>query len=150
MTIFEKSNTMKKHVASRLSLTMPEDLLNRLDAMVKQKGYANRSQAVADMIESGLVVAEARRGNALVAGNITLVYDHHKHGLQAKLTDIQHDHEGLVIAVMHVHLDHHHCMEVLAVRGRSDRIQHLADALLTTKGVKHCKLTLTVTGDPLK
>ncbi len=130
---------------TRLSLTMPRALLKRLDALVRRKGYANRSRAVADLVEAGLVAHEARRGQEPIAGTITLVYDHHKRDLQARLTDIQHDHEGLVIAVMHVHLDHHHCMEVIAVRGRSARIHRLADALATVKGVQHAKLTVTTT-----
>ncbi len=136
---------MRADTVRRLSLTMPGSLLKRLDAMVRRKGYANRSQAVADLVEGGLVSEEARRGKERVAGNITLVYDHHKRGLQAKLTDIQHGHEGLVVAVMHVHLDHDHCMEVLAVRGRSDLVHQLADELTTVKGVTHGKLTVTRT-----
>jgi len=136
---------MGEDAVCRLSLTMPGSLLKRLDAMVRRKGYANRSQAVADVVEAGLVAEEARRGNERVAGNITLVYDHHKRGLQAKLTDIQHAHDGMVVAVMHVHLDHHHCMEVLAVRGRSAQMHQLADELTTVKGVKHGKLTVTKT-----
>jgi CopG family nickel-responsive transcriptional regulator len=62
------------------------------------------------------------------------------------LTDIQHDHGGLIIASLHVHLDHHNCMEVLAVRGSADAIRELADRLIAAKGVKHAKLTVTTTG----
>ena len=85
-------------------------------------------------------------GGGEIAGTITLVYDHHKRDLQSKLTDIQHDHEGLIISVLHVHLDHHNCMEVLAVRGRADAVRKLADGLIAVKGVKHGKLTVTTTG----
>lgn len=140
-----KRITMCAESVSRLSVTIPTRLLKRLDAMVRRKGYANRSRAVADIVEAGLVAEESRRATGEIAGTITLVYDHHKRDLQARLTDIQHDLEGLVIAVLHVHLDHHHCMEVLAVQGRSDQIHQLADALATVKGVQHAKLTVTTT-----
>jgi CopG family nickel-responsive transcriptional regulator len=69
--------------------------------------------------------------------------------LQAHLTNLQHDHGGLIIATMHVHLDHHHCLEVLAVRGEAGAVQHLAERLTTVKGVLHGKLTVTTTGKGL-
>ncbi len=130
---------------SRLSVTMPANLLKRLDAMIRRKGYANRSQAVSEIIAARVVEDESSSSAAEIAGTITLVYDHHKRDLQTHLTDIQHNLEGIVIAVLHVHLDHHHCMEVLAVKGRSDKVHQLADALATVKGVQHAKLTVTTT-----
>jgi CopG family nickel-responsive transcriptional regulator len=130
----------------RFSLSMPGSLVRQLDELVTARGYANRSQAVADTIRARLVAEHGQDGDREIAGTITLVYDHHKRDLQAHLTDLQHDCEALVIAVMHVHLDHHHCMEVLAVRGPAQSVRQAADRLLTTKGVKHCALTVTATG----
>jgi CopG family nickel-responsive transcriptional regulator len=137
---------MKKDSVTRFSLSMAGSLVRQLDLMVAAKGYANRSQAVADMVRAHLVEHHAQRGERDIAGTITLVYDHHKRDLQSHLTDIQHDHEGLIVSVLHVHLDHHNCMEVLAVRGRADSVGRLADRLTAAKGVKHGKLTVTTTG----
>jgi CopG family nickel-responsive transcriptional regulator len=125
---------------------MNGDLVAQLDGMIKARGYANRSQAVADMVRAQLVEHHAQIGNSEIAGTVTLVYDHHKRNIQALLTDIQHDHGNLIIAAMHVHLDHHNCMEVLAVRGRADAVKEFADRLIAAKGVKHGKLTVTTTG----
>ena len=118
--------------------------------MVKAKGYANRSQAVSDMVRAALVEHAGQRGRHEIAGTITLVYDHHKRDVQATLTDIQHDHEGLIISTLHVHLDHHNCMEVLAVRGKADAVRHIADRLIAVKGVIHGKLTVTTTGSEFR
>ena len=125
---------------------MPASLARQLDAMVKSKGYANRSQAVADLVRASLVDHLSQIGDHEIAGTITLVYDHHQRNIQRLLTEIQHDHGGLIISALHVHLDHHNCMEVLAVRGPADAIRHLADRLVTAKGVKQGKLTVTTTG----
>lgn len=125
---------------------MPGDLVGQLEGLRKEKGYANRSQAVADMVRAHLVEHKSQALNHDIAGTITLVYDHHRRNIQALLTDIQHDHGDLIIAAMHVHLDHHNCMEVLAVRGRADTVRRFADRLTTVKGVKHGKLTVTTTG----
>jgi CopG family nickel-responsive transcriptional regulator len=136
---------MKKDVVNRFSISMSRDLVRRLDAMTQTKGFANRSQAIAQMVRETLIEHHGQMGNHEIAGTITLVYDHHKRNIQALLTDIQHDHGDLIIAALHVHLDHHHCMEVLAVRGPADKIREMADKLMIAKGVKHGKLTVTST-----
>ncbi len=137
---------MKKEKASRFSLSMPGGLVRKLDLMVKSKGYVNRSQAVADMVSDHLVEHLGEEGNHEIAGTITLVYDHHKRNVQALLTDIQHDHQEVILSTLHVHLDHHNCMEVLAVRGKSGIVKQVADQLIAARGVKHGKLTVTTTG----
>ncbi len=130
----------------RFSLSMPEDLVEQLDALTEAKGYANRSQAVSDIVRARLVDEFARETRREIAGTITMVFDHHKRNLQAVLTDIQHDYQDLIISNLHVHLDHHNCMEVLAVRGPARDIRELADRLATVKGVKHSRLSVTTTG----
>jgi CopG family nickel-responsive transcriptional regulator len=129
----------------RFSISMPGDLVAQLDAVIKRRGEANRSHALAEMVREFLVEHRAQAATHMIAGAITLVYDHHKRNLQALLTDIQHDHAGLILSTLHVHLDHHHCMEVLAVRGPARQIRDLADRLLAAKGVIHGKLTVTTT-----
>ncbi len=82
----------------------------------------------------------------MVAGTLTLVYDHHKSGLAQRLTAAQHDAHHLVVATLHVHLDHHNCLEVLALRGTSKEVTTLANKLLAIKGIKHGKFVRTATG----
>jgi len=140
---------MKTPPLSRFSVSMSRALAGQLDAMAKAKGYANRSQAVADMVRAHLVEHRAQAGTQEIAGTITLVYDHHRRNIQALLTRLQHDHGDLIVATLHVHLSPHDCMEVLAVRGRADAVKRLADRLTAAKGVTHGKLTVTSTGGDL-
>lgn len=133
----------------RFTVSVPRDLAKQLDQMTREKGYGNRSMAVADLIRAGLVEHRQRLGNQEIVGTITLVYDHHKPHVQAALTDIQHDHHEVIISTLHVHLDHHNCLEVLVVRGQAGPIKKIADELLSAKGVKHGKLTVTSTGKDL-
>lgn len=137
---------MKTGRVSRFSVSLPQGLLRDLDAMVREKGYDNRSLAIADMVRDRLVEHRQDLGDRELAGTITLVYDHHKPHLQDVLTGIQHDHHHAIVSTLHVHLDHHNCMEVLVVRGRPEVIRHMADELIGAKGVKHGKLTITTTG----
>jgi CopG family transcriptional regulator, nickel-responsive regulator len=133
----------------RFSVSLPMKLLEALDTMVREKGYDNRSLAIADMIRAHLVEHRQELGRSKIAGSITLVYDHHKHHLQELLTDLQHEHREVIISTLHCHLDHDNCLEVLAVRGKAAAIKKLADELIAAKGVKHGKLTITSTGKDL-
>jgi CopG family transcriptional regulator, nickel-responsive regulator len=123
--------------------------MRQLDDMTAAKGYTNRSLAIADMIRDQLVEHRQKTGSEEIAGTITLVYDHHKQHVQETLTDIQHDHHDLIISTLHVHLDHHNCLEVLIVRGKATLVKRIADELIAAKGVKHGKLTVTTTGKDL-
>jgi CopG family nickel-responsive transcriptional regulator len=134
---------------ARFSISLPAELAEQLERMTKDKGYDNRSLALADMIRAHLVEHRQQFGGEEIAGTITLLYDHHKPHVQAALTDIQHDHHDVIIATLHVHLDHHNCMEVLAVLGQAAVIKRIADELIAAKGVKHGKLTVTSTGKDL-
>lgn len=133
----------------RLSVSLPRELARQLDRMAREKGYDNRSLAVADMIRADLVEHRQNLGDQEIAGTITLVYDHHKQHVQAALTDIQHDHHEEIVSTLHVHLDHHNCLEVLVVRGKAGPIKRIADELIAAKGVKHGKLTVTTSGKDL-
>ena len=140
---------MKEEQAARFSASLAPQLLRDLDQMTREKGYSNRSLAIADMIRDHLVEHRQKFGNEEIAGTITLVYDHHKQHVQATLTDIQHDHHDVIISTLHVHLDHQNCLEVLVVRGQASTIKQIADELNAAKGVKHGKLTVTSSGKDL-
>lgn len=140
---------MKKEIAARFTVSVPRKLMRQLDEMTAQKGYTNRSLAIADMIRDQLVEHQQRTGGAEIVGTITLVYNHHKMHVQETLTEIQHEHHDLILCTVHVHLDHDHCLEALLVRGRASQVKAIADRLIAAKGVIHGKLTVTTTGKDL-
>ncbi|WP_029898372.1 nickel-responsive transcriptional regulator NikR [Desulfohalovibrio reitneri] len=130
----------------RFGVSLDSDLLERFDALCEEKSYQTRSEAIRDLIRNTLVQREWEQSGGLQAGTLSLVYDHHQSDLAQKLTEIQHDAHDLIQCTMHVHLDHHNCLEVLVLRGEGERIRELAQRLISTKGVKHGKLGLTTTG----
>jgi CopG family transcriptional regulator, nickel-responsive regulator len=131
---------------SRIGVAIDSDLLTRFDSLIAQRGYDNRSEAFRDLIRNELIRESGELPDAEVVGTVTLVYDHHVRMLSDKLTSLQHDHYHDVLSTMHVHLDHDNCLEVLVIRGKAARVKRLADALISTKGVKHGRLVLTSTG----
>ncbi len=133
---------------ARFSITMEADLLGRFDALVASRGTkANRSEAVRDLVRDALVENAVEDPDAIIAGTITMVFDHHGSDLSDKLNTIQHQYIHEIVSTVHVHLDSRHCLEVIVLRGASARIRAIANTLLGTKGVKHGKLVTTTTGD---
>lgn len=139
---------MKKIV--RFGVSLDHHLLVDFDKVVRRRRYATRSEALRDLIRDQLVDQDwAGEADRETVATITFVYDHHVRNLTGKLTRIQHDFQGRIMAGMHVHLDHDHCLEVLVVKGKASQIREVADALVSVKGVKHGKLTMTTTGKGL-
>jgi len=131
---------------TRFGVSLDESLLKRFDRLIADKAYANRSEAIRDLIRDSLVSEQWEAGTEETAGTITLVYSHDTRELTDTLNEIQHHHHAAVISTMHIHLDGHNCLEVLVVRGLGREIKKIADRLIGTKGVIHGKLTLTTTG----
>lgn len=136
--------------AVRFGVSMSKELLKKFDQLIKDMGYRNRSEAIRDLIRERLVQQEWQHTNQEAVGTITIVYSHEVHELTEILTALQHKYHKQIISTMHIHLDRHNCLEVLVIRGKGQEIKKIADRLLSTKGVKHGKLTTTTTGRTLK
>ncbi|HTS09318.1 MAG TPA: nickel-responsive transcriptional regulator NikR [Candidatus Eisenbacteria bacterium] len=134
---------------ARTGLSIDRELLAKFDVAIAKRNYKNRSEAVRDLIRDHLVGEEAD-SNKVVVGTLTIVYDHHRPNLTEKLVEAQHHAGGSVLAATHVHLDHHNCLEVVIMKGRSKELRHLADQILSLRGVKHGRLVITSTGKELK
>ena len=128
----------------RFGVSMDEKLLKEFDRYVKDKSYPTRSKAIGDLVRKELVNKEWA-GGGLVAGAITLVYDHHGRELVNHLMNIQHDYHRLIVSTQHVHMDHHNCLEIIVVKGKSGEVEKLADRLKAVKGVKHGSLSISGT-----
>ncbi|NJE30637.1 nickel-responsive transcriptional regulator NikR [Thermococcus sp. 18S1] len=134
---------------TRFGVSVPDELLERFDRIIEEKGYVNRSEAIRDMMRDFIVRYEWEQGEGEVAGTITMLYNHDEAEVVKELLDLQHDYLNEIISSIHVHMDEHNCLEVIIVKGKANRIKEIADRLLSLKGVKHGKLVMTGTGKEL-
>lgn len=132
----------------RFGVSIDADLLTQFDGQIARKGYTNRSEAIRDLIRDNLVAEEWVSAQETV-GTITLVFDHHTPELTQAMLHLEHSFPGQIRSVLHVHLDHSNCLEVLVVQGQGNFIKGLADQLSSLRGIKHGKLTMTTTGKNL-
>lgn len=128
---------------TRIGISLEPKLLKKFDELIRKKGYSNRSEAIRDLIREGIVKEKWEDEDAEVIGTITIVYDHHHTNATKKLLEVQHDHLATIASTTHVHIDEHNCLEVLILEGKSAQIKKLADEIISIKGVKHGKLTIT-------
>lgn len=120
----------------RFGVSLSEKLLQKFDINIDKRGYANRSEAIRDLIRNDLVQAEWEAESGETAAAMVLVYDHHKRGVTEHLTKKQHEHHECIISTMHAHLDHDNCIEVVLLRGKASRVKEIADQLASAKHVK--------------
>lgn len=135
--------------AIRFSVVIGEKLLTNFDKLIEKKGYGNRSEAVRELVRKFITESEWEEGDKEVVGTITLVYDHDVRQINEILTDLQHDYHSCIISSLHIHLDEHNCLEVIAVKGNGDLIREIGARLNKVKGVKHAKITIGATGKAL-
>ena len=131
---------------SRFGVSLDRALLQSLDQWLRRKGFANRSQAIAELIRDRLVKEEWSSDQSSVIGTVTLVYDPSHHVLSHSLTKTQHAHHDAIISSQHIHLDEHNCLEVIVLKGRARDVKELADHLQAVKGIKHGQFLMTTTG----
>jgi CopG family nickel-responsive transcriptional regulator len=133
----------------RFGVSLERRLLEKFDRLIEKREYTTRSEALRDLIRQELVKKEWEEDQE-VAGAITFIYDHHTRGLSSQLTDLQHDYQEIIISTQHIHLDHHNCLEIVAVKGKASEVQKLTDALRSVKGVRHGALSMTSTGKEIE
>lgn len=131
---------------TRFGISMDSALLERFDRLIARKGYTNRSEAIRDLVRDSLVAEEWESGDEETVGAVSIVYDHDRRDLQEVLTRLQHRFHETILSTLHIHLDEHNCLEIVAARGKAADIRSIADQLISAKGVKHGKLSLTTTG----
>jgi CopG family nickel-responsive transcriptional regulator len=132
----------------RITITLDDDLMDELDAMIAAHGYQNRSEAIRDLARAGMAQAAQDKGQDSggdCVAAVVYVYDHAARDLSSKLVDSYHHHHDLSLATLHVHLDHDNCMEVTALRGAAKEVQHFANHIIAERGVKYGRLVMMPT-----
>jgi len=129
-------------LVSRISVSLPPDLLAELDRMVESRGYGSRSQAIGEMVNYQLAEHKRALGNEVMAGTLTLLYNRATRGLQGRLADIQYHHVAEVISSLHVHLTEDQMLEVILVQGPAAKLQAITDEMLAQRGVVTGRLQL--------
>lgn len=126
----------------RIGVSLESDLLAAFDSLSEEKGYANRSEAIRDLIREKLGQDRLSDPEATAMAVVLLVYDHHVTKITEKLLHLQHSHLLETICSLHVHLDHHHCMELIVLKGMVKEINRVGEQMVSLKGVRQGQVNL--------
>lgn len=126
----------------RVTITIEDELLAELDALVARRGYQNRSEALRDLTRAGLRQADVPAPDAICVAALVYVYDHARRDLPNRLVNDFHHHHDLAISTLHVHLNPESCLEVTVLKGPTKDVQHMADHVIAERGVRHGQLVL--------
>ncbi|MEM2873139.1 MAG: nickel-responsive transcriptional regulator NikR [Nitrososphaerales archaeon] len=133
---------MTEKGVSRISISLPPDLLDEFDRVIKQMGY-DRSKAIQASIRNFLTENRwMHEEKGTVMGALVMIYDHEVKGLEESLTDAEHLYSSIISSSMHIHLDERNCLEIIAVKGKVESIRDLAQELMRKRGVKQIRLAI--------
>jgi len=141
----ESSNS---ETVRRITISLPEPLFQQFEEMMEERGFENRSLAIAEILNQHISDYYSFKGNRLMAGTLTLLYDHKKPGLLQQLSDIQHRHVDEVISSFRVLLEANHTMDVILMQGPAKKLREITNKFLACKGVQAGRLNLTRTVIP--
>lgn len=130
----------------RFAISLEEELFNQFDRYVHLHRGGNRSHLIRDLIRRFLLQQSWEAGGEIVAV-LTLVYCHHESGIVSQLTELQHQHQRLVVSTTHIHLDRENCLEVIIARGKSGDVRRMAERLNSLRGVKTSSISAAVSGE---
>lgn len=131
----------------RVTVSLDDDIAAALDDLVASRGYANRSEAVRDLVREAASRLAASTGSQPCLGILSYIFDHDRRDLSRRLAHTHHDHHVLNLSTLHLHLNQALCLEVAVLRGPADEISHLADRVNTERGVQLGDLRLIALRD---
>ncbi|CAN5390699.1 nickel-responsive transcriptional regulator NikR [soil metagenome] len=131
----------KKPSLTRISISLPSDLLTKFDNSMVKAGYTDRSKALQTAIHSLIDdYSWNANDNAEGAGALIMMYDNHVYNQDKKSTQIQHKYADVISASTHVHLKNDNCLETIMVKGDIKKIRDLAKHLSENRGIKSLKV----------
>jgi CopG family nickel-responsive transcriptional regulator len=126
----------------RITITIDDELLKTVDALMQRRGYASRSEAVRDMIRDVAARETIASGKTLCMAVLGYVFDYETRALARRLTRTLHEHHDVVVSAMRVPIDHESALEVSVLKGPLAAVRALADAVTVERGVRHASVHL--------
>jgi CopG family transcriptional regulator, nickel-responsive regulator len=132
----------KDDKVARFTISLEQPLMDFIDTHSAAKGYTSRSEFIRDLVRQKIVEEKWEDGKEGF-GVLTVIYDHHHRELSEKMIELQHTNSLNVVCNLHVHINHHDCLETILLKGAPSEIERIASEIGALKGVKHTTLART-------
>jgi CopG family transcriptional regulator, nickel-responsive regulator len=129
---------------SIISLSLPTELLEELDAVLGEQKSATRSEVLRQALRSYIIqYKKLDQLKGEVIATISVLYE--KEEKNEELFKLQHEFSDMVTAYLHSHLTETSCLEVMMIKGPAKRLKELIDGLKANKPVKQIKFDIMST-----
>jgi CopG family transcriptional regulator, nickel-responsive regulator len=126
---------------SIISLSLPTELLEELDAALGGDHAASRSEVIRQAVRMYLAeYSELEKIKGTILATITVLYE--KTEQNEELFRLQHEFDDIITEYLHSHLTETSCLEVMVVKGSAKRLKNLIDGLKANKPVKQIKFSI--------
>ncbi len=116
-----------------VSVSMPDELLDRLDTFSEEHGYTGRSEVVREAARSLLgEFEETRLEDRTLMGIVTVLFDYETTSVEERMIQLRHEHESLVASNFHSHVGDHYCMELFVLEGELEAISTFVGKIRAT------------------
>ena len=126
---------------SIISLSIPTNLLEKVDSYVQEQGFANRSEIIRQALRA--YISESRKLSELqgkLTATITLIYK--SEARTGQIADIQHEYSNAIATFLHTHVEQGYCIEIIVAKGEAETIKALITALRANKQISEVKVTV--------
>lgn len=126
---------------SIVSLSIPKNLLEKVDSYLKEQGFANRSELIRQALRAYL--SESKRLSEFqgrITAIITIVY--RRHARRDQIMNVQHKFGPVVLTFLHTHIEEGNCIEIIVTRGEAQAIKSLIEALKNNEQISQAKVTI--------
>ena len=121
-----------------ISFSGDKEFAHRLDSMIEDSGYKNRSMFLRD---ASLHFADVNRGGDLstmdadsVTEGVLVIF--YQHGVESKILDIRHSHSIKVSSYNRNCLtESHTCVDTMQIRGEAGSVKEILERLKNTNDV---------------
>jgi len=124
-----------------ISVSIPEQLLRRIEPSIKEQGFANRSEIFRQALRS--FIAESRNLKELkgeITASITIIYE--RKITNGQISEIHHSFGDIISTFLHAHIDEDYCLEVIVVKGKAKAFRKLVNAFRTNENITQLKVSI--------
>ncbi|RLI37819.1 nickel-responsive transcriptional regulator NikR [Candidatus Bathyarchaeota archaeon] len=127
-----------------VSISLTSELLKKIDALMRERGYSSRSELIRDAVRDFLSEYELGRfEKGRVTATITVISRHERRDVDERLMRLRHEHDELVFGNMHVHIGKTYCLEIFITQGEADEVLNFIGRIRAIRGVQQVKYTVT-------
>jgi len=126
------------------SVSMPEELLDRIDEFADEHGYTGRSAVLREAARNLMGEFEDKQlEDRDLLGIVTVLFDYETSNAEERMMRLRHEYDTLVVSNFHSHVGDHQCMELFILEGGLDDVSTFVGKIRATQGTTTVDYSVT-------